>query len=64
MTIQGILLKQNDPIMMRSMNGITQIIPNDRIANRLAMPRTLMMSPSQLSLSAQDIADLVAFLRE
>jgi putative heme-binding domain-containing protein len=63
-TIQGLVIKQNDPVMMRSMNGVTQIIPNNRIAGRLAMPRTLMMSPSQLSLTAQDVADLVAFLRE
>jgi putative membrane-bound dehydrogenase-like protein len=63
-TIQGLLIKQNDPVMMRSMNGITQIIPNSRIANRLNMPRTLMMTPSQLGMSAQDVADVVAFLRE
>ena len=64
LTIQGLLIKQDDPVMMRSMGGVTQIIPNDRIATRRAMPRTLMMSPSQLNLTAQDVADLVAFLRE
>ena len=64
LTIQGLVIKQNDPVMMRSMGGITQIIPNNRIAGRLAMPRTLMMSPSQLNLTAQDVADVIAFLRE
>ena len=63
-TIQGLVIKQNDPVMMRSMGGLTQIIPNDRIANRLAMPRTMMMTPSQLGMTPQDVADVVAFLRE
>jgi putative heme-binding domain-containing protein len=63
-TIQGLLIKQNDPIMMRSMGGVTQIIPNDRIEARRAAARTLMLTPSQMSLTAQDVADLIAFLRE
>ena len=28
-TIQGVLIKQGDPLMMRSMGGVTQIIPAD-----------------------------------
>jgi putative heme-binding domain-containing protein len=63
-TIQGLIVKQDNPVMLRSMGGVTQIIPNNRIAQRLILTRTLMMSPSQLNLTAQDIADLVAFLRE
>ena len=27
LTIQGVLLKEGDPLMMRSMGGVTQIIP-------------------------------------
>jgi putative heme-binding domain-containing protein len=64
LTIQGMLIKQNDPIMMRSMGGVTQIIPEARVEARRAALRTLMMSPSQMNLTAQDVADLVAFLRE
>ena len=33
LTIQGILLKTDDPLMMRSMGGVTQIIPADRVAD-------------------------------
>ena len=33
LTIQGILIKQGDPLMMRSMGGVTQIIPADRVAD-------------------------------
>jgi putative membrane-bound dehydrogenase-like protein len=60
--IEGVLLKEGDPLMMRSMGGITQIIPGDRVASRRRFPGSLMMSAAQLGLTAQDVADLVAFL--
>jgi putative heme-binding domain-containing protein len=63
LTIQGLLIKEGDPLMMRSMGGITQIIPADRVASRRRMPGSLMMGPAQLGLTAQDVADLVALLR-
>jgi len=63
LTIQGVLIKEGDPLMMRSMGGVTQIIPADRVASRRRMAESLMMSAAQLSLSAQDVADLVVFLR-
>jgi putative membrane-bound dehydrogenase-like protein len=62
-TIQGVLLKEGDPLMMRSMGGVTQIIPGDRVATRRRLPGSLMMSAAQLGLSAQDVADIVAYLR-
>jgi putative heme-binding domain-containing protein len=62
LTIQGLLIKQGDPLMMRSMGGITQVIPEDRVASRRRMQESLMMSGAQLGLTAQDVADLVAFL--
>ena len=63
LTIQGILIKQGDPLMMRSMGSVTQIIPADRIATRRRMKESLMMNAAQLGLTAQDVADLVAFLQ-
>jgi putative heme-binding domain-containing protein len=63
LTIQGILIKEGDPLMIRSMGGITQIIPADRVGSRRRMPQSLMISAAQLGLTAQDVADLVAFLR-
>jgi putative membrane-bound dehydrogenase-like protein len=63
LTIQGILIKQGDPLMMRSMGGMTQIIPADRVASRRRTPQSLMIGAAQLGLTAQDVADLVAFLR-
>jgi putative heme-binding domain-containing protein len=63
LTIQGILIKQGDPLMMRSQGGVTQIIPAKRVAQRLRMTESLMMSPASLGLTARDVADLIAFLR-
>jgi putative heme-binding domain-containing protein len=63
LTIQGLLIKEGDPLMMRSMGGITQIIPAARVAKRQRMKASLMMSAAQLGLTAQDVADLVAFLQ-
>ena len=62
-TIQGVLIKQGDPVMIRSMGNITQVIPADRITGRRRMKESLMMSAAQLGLTAQDVADLIAFLR-
>jgi len=61
-TIQGVLIKEGDPLMMRSMGGITQIIPGNRVASRRRYPGSLMMSAAQLGLTPQDVADVIAFL--
>ncbi len=63
LTIQGVMLKEGDPLMMRSMGGVTQIIPANRVAQRRRLKESLMMSGAQLGLTAQDVADLIAFLR-
>jgi putative heme-binding domain-containing protein len=63
MTIQGLIIKEGDPLMVRSMGGITQVVPASRVASRNRMKTSLMMSAAQLGLTTQDVADLVAFLR-
>jgi putative heme-binding domain-containing protein len=63
LTIQGLLIKEGDPLMMRSQGGVTQIVPISRVASRRRMTESLMLSPSQLGLTARDVADLIAFLR-
>ena len=62
-TIQGVLIKEGDPLMMRSMGGVTQIIPADRVASRRRFPGSLMMSAAQQGMTPQDVADVIAFLR-
>jgi putative membrane-bound dehydrogenase-like protein len=63
-TIHGLVIKQGDPLMMRSPGGVTQVIPADRVAARRPLRRSLMMSAAQLGMNAQDVADLIAFLRQ
>ena len=45
------------------MGGITQMIPRDKIEAKKKMTRSLMLSAAQLGLTAQDVADLVAYLK-
>jgi putative heme-binding domain-containing protein len=61
--IQGIVIKEGDPLMVRSRGGLTQIVPAKRVASRSRMTESLMFTPAQLGLTAQNVADLIAFLR-
>jgi putative heme-binding domain-containing protein len=66
LTIQGLLIKEGDPLMIRSQGNVTQIVPASRLASpggRRRMTESLMMSAATLGLTAQDVADLIAFLR-
>lgn len=61
--IDGRLLSNNDPIVITSTGGVTQLVPKDRVAGGNAkMSRSLMMSGEQLGLNAQEVADVAAFL--
>jgi len=61
--IDGRLMSNNDPIVITSTGGLTQLVPKDRVAGKEAkMTRSLMMSGEQLGLSAQDVADIAAYL--
>jgi putative heme-binding domain-containing protein len=61
--IDGRLQSNNDPIVITSTGGITQLVPKDRVAGgQTKMTRSLMMSAEQLGLSAQDVADIAAYL--
>ena len=61
--IDGRLLSNNDPIVITSTGGITQLVPKDRVqGGQTKMTRSLMMSGEQLGLSAQEVADVAAFL--
>jgi len=62
-TIHGMILANTDPVIIRSTGGLTQLIPGDRIKSRKNLGRSLMLSAEQLGLSAQDVADVVAYLQ-
>jgi len=61
--IMGVVLAEGDPIIVKSMGGITQSIPAADLKSKTPMKRSLMLSADQLGLTAQDVADVVEFLR-
>lgn len=61
--IDGQILSEGITITIRSTGGITQEVPKELIKSRKAMDRSLMLSADQLGLSAQDVADIVEWLK-
>jgi putative membrane-bound dehydrogenase-like protein len=61
--VHGLLDSGEDPYVIRSMGGLKQLIPPNRVAERQRLRRSLMLSAEQLGMTAQDVADLVAYLR-
>lgn len=61
--IMGVVLAEGDLVIVKSMGGITQAIPASDVKSRIKLKRSLMLSPKQLALTAQDVADLVEYLR-
>ena len=60
--IDGRLLSNNDPLVITSAGGVTQLVPKDRVEGQTKLNRSLMMSAEQLGLTAQDVADVVEWL--
>ena len=61
--IMGLVLADGDPVIVRSMGGITQAIPAHDLKSRKPLKRSLMLSADQLGMTAQDVADVVEYLR-
>ena len=63
LVIDGLIIGNGDPLIVQSIGGLVQTIPAARIKSRVPLGRSLMLSAEQLGLSAQDVADVVAFLK-
>ncbi|HEU5077643.1 MAG TPA: PVC-type heme-binding CxxCH protein [Opitutaceae bacterium] len=61
--IDGLVRADEDPLIIQSMGGIRQLVPKSKVASQNGMKRSLMLSAEQLGLTAQDVADVVAYLR-
>jgi putative membrane-bound dehydrogenase-like protein len=62
--VQGIVLSAADPLTVRSMGGITQMIPRAMLNKRtVPMRRSLMLSAAEMGLTEQDLADLAAYMK-
>jgi putative heme-binding domain-containing protein len=60
--IDGLLQSNNDPVVIKSTGGVSQLVPKKQIGGQSKMGKSLMMSGEQLGLSAQDVADVAAWL--
>ncbi|HRE84109.1 MAG TPA: c-type cytochrome [Opitutaceae bacterium] len=61
--VHGLLLKAGDPLIVQSTGGLIQMIPAKQVTDRQPLGRSLMLSAEQLGLTAQDVADIVAYLQ-
>lgn len=60
--IDGLIRNDGNPVEIISTGGFVQTVPKNRIQSRKSMDRSLMLNADQLGLSAQDVADIVAWL--
>jgi putative heme-binding domain-containing protein len=60
--IDGLIQSNNDPVVVKSAGGVSQLVPKNRIAGQSKLNRSLMLSSDQLGLTAQDVADIAAWL--
>jgi putative membrane-bound dehydrogenase-like protein len=62
-SIDGAVVADGNPVVIRSTGGLTQKVPKGQIADRKSMDRSLMLSADQLGLTAQDVADIVEWMK-
>jgi putative heme-binding domain-containing protein len=61
--IDGIVHSNSNPVVVQSTGGVTQMIPRAKIKTQQNLRRSLMLSADQLGLGAQELADIVAYLK-
>ncbi len=61
--IDGHIVADGDPVVIVSTGGVTQRVPKSQIESRKKMDRSLMLGADQLGMSAQDVADVVEWMK-
>ena len=61
--IHGLAISKQDPVIIQSMGGVTQIIPKSKVEKVSNFKGSLMLSADQLGMTAQDLADLATYLK-
>ena len=61
--IHGLTLSSRNPLIVQSQGGIVQVIPSGKVEAVEPLGRSLMLSAGQLGLDAQDIADVLAYVK-
>jgi len=62
--LQGILVEDGKYLKLKVIGGQILVIPSEQVQARKVMTTSLMMSASQLGMSAQNVADLVEYLKK
>jgi putative membrane-bound dehydrogenase-like protein len=62
-SIAGMVLSDGDPVIVKSMGAQLQTVPKSRIESITKLEKSLMFQPSQMGLTPQGIADIVAYLK-
>ncbi len=62
--LHGITEAYGDPAIVLSQGGLSQLVPRSKVKESKPMKRSLMLSAEQLGLTAQDVADVVAFMKD
>jgi putative membrane-bound dehydrogenase-like protein len=63
-TLQGFVLFDGGSMILRVNGGGEVTIPRQEIAARSSLEKSLMMSAAQLGMTAQDVADIVAYMKD
>ena len=61
--IDGMVVSNDDPVMIKSAGGQSQVVPRPRVKSITPLPRSLMLAPEMLGLTPQTIVDIVAWLQ-
>jgi len=61
--IDGRVIADGNPVVIRSTGGFTQKVPKNQIGERKNLDRSLMLGADQLGMTAQDVADVIEWLK-
>ncbi|HSJ04832.1 MAG TPA: PVC-type heme-binding CxxCH protein, partial [Verrucomicrobium sp.] len=61
--IDGMVLSNDDPVQIKSMGGVIQAVPKNRIKSITNMKTSLMFTADMLGITPQGLADIVAYLK-
>jgi putative heme-binding domain-containing protein len=61
--IDGLILADGETVTIRSTGGTTQEVPKGMIQKREDMKRSLMLGADEIGLTAQDVADIVEWMK-
>ncbi|MEP2774818.1 MAG: PVC-type heme-binding CxxCH protein [Luteolibacter sp.] len=61
--IHGLVLGEGKIVTVKSTGGVTQEVPKNKIKSNKPLEQSLMLSADQLGLSAQDVADIVEWMK-